>query len=469
MPEIVIAPLSTPATITSAAWRAVTTAKTLFLQTERHPSAKPVLDAGLHYQTMDDLYERAEDFDELNRRIAGRLIEAGDCVYAVTGHVLDSQLPAIQAEAGARGVSVSVLAGVSFASAAFPSRRIDRVLTAAQMPASLNPKESVAIEEIGDAILAGDAKLLLSEYYPDDWEILFATLEEDGAFRVTALPLYELDRQARYGAASVAFVPGAAFDELTRFGYREVCDVLTRLRAPDGCPWDRKQTHESLKEPLMEECYELLDAIDEGNDAHLIEELGDVLMQVVFHENIAQGQARFTERDVCTELVKKLVYRHPHIFGSVRADTAEEVLVNWDKLKRVEKEQRTQTDVLKSVPRNLPALTRAYKVQKKAANVGFDWPNAQEAAKKIAEETGEVLAAAEGDGDLAEETGDLLFSVVNVARLLHVNPELALLAASDKFVKRFEQMELLANEQGCSLEEMDLSDMDILWEKVKNP
>ena len=170
-----------------------------------------------------------------------------------------------------------------------------------------------------------------------------------------------------------------------------------------------------------------------------------------------------------SELVKKLVYRHPHIFGSAVANTPEEVLVNWDKLKKTEKAQKTQTDVLESVPRNLPSLTRAYKVQKKAANVGFDWPDAEAAMPKVREEADELFRAMRGDGDVEEELGDLLFSVVNVARLLHVNPELVLRAATDKFTKRFAEMERRAIADGRTLEGMSLSEMDLLWDAAKHP
>lgn len=466
---ITIVPLSAPDAMTLAAQRALMQADKLFLQTARHPAANVVVSLQKPYTTMDDLYDAAEDFDALNAEVAKRLVAAGTCTYAATGSIMSSQLPAIRALCEAQGGEVAVLPGVSLAAAAFCDLPAARVVTAFSMPERLDVSQPVAVEELDDAMRAGNAKLALGEYFPDDWPIFLSELCDDGGFRRQELPLYALDRQKHYSAATVAYVPAAPFEALQRYGYAELCNVIGRLRAPDGCPWDREQTHETLREPLLEECYELLDAIESGDDAHICEELGDVLLQVVMHAQIAAEQGRFTQRDVNSEIVKKLVYRHPHIFGSEKANTADEVLVNWDKLKKTEKAQKTQSDVLRSVPRNLPSLTFSYKIQKKAANVGFDWADAEAAFPKISEESGELMRAMHGDGDVTEELGDLLFSVVNVARLLHVNPELALRAAADKFTRRFEKMERLATASGRNLEDMSLADMDLMWNAAKLP
>ena len=218
----------------------------------------------------------------------------------------------------------------------------------------------------------------------------------------------------------------------------------------------------------MEECYELIDAIDSGEDDEICEESGDVLMHAAFHAIIASEQGRFTERDVATGIVQKLVYRHPHVFGTTRVHSADEVLQNWDALKMKEKSQKTQTEVLKSVPRCFPSLTRASKVQHKAAKVGFDWPDAESAIPKIDEETNELLRAMHGDGDIGEEIGDLLFAVVNVARLLKRDPEFLLRDATDKFINRFAEMEKRATMQGNPLENLSFDKMNALWDEVKN-
>jgi tetrapyrrole methylase family protein/MazG family protein len=242
---------------------------------------------------------------------------------------------------------------------------------------------------------------------------------------------------------------------------------MERLRAPDGCPWDREQTHTSIKRDLIEECYELCDAIDEGDDEHLIEELGDVLMQVVFHATIAKEQGRFDEDDVSDGVVKKLIYRHPHVFGNVTAKTTGEVLKNWEALKSAQRHQTTQTEKLCEVPKRFPALMRAEKVQKRAGKVGFDWNSAQEAVPKIFEEAEELSEAIEKNDNISLEAGDLLFAVVNVVRLLGLDAEQVLHDASDKFIRRFGKMEELAAEDGFRLQDIKLAEQDRYWEIAK--
>lgn len=463
---ITVVPMTLPELLSDAAKSAICSEQPLFLQTEQHPFAQFILDRMLPYVSMDDLYESSADFNALNEAIAARLVTAGACVYATTGSIAATLLPVIKEAAVAAGISVKVLPGLSPASAAFPDRQIDASFPAAQLPERLTPTLHIAVEEVCDAIFAGEVKLALSEYYPDEWEIQIADVE-NGRYQARAIPLYLLDRQPDYHATTVVYVPAAPFDRLARFGYEDLRAVLTRLRAPGGCPWDREQTHESLKAPLLEECYELIDAIESKDDVDLCEELGDVLMQVVFHALLAAEQGRFTDRDVTTEIVQKLIYRHPHVFGNIRVDSAADVLQNWDKLKMVEKHQQTQTETLRSVPRCFPALTRASKVQKKAAKVGFDWPDAQSAFPKIAEEAAELQCAMLGDGDVAEETGDLLFAAVNVARLLGLDPEFLLRDATDKFIDRFSDMENFATADGISLDSLSFSELDQLWQKAK--
>lgn len=463
--KITIAPLSARQSQTLAAMETVQKADCLFLQTELHPFAEAV--RGLRYTAMDDLYASAEDFDELQTQIAARLLNAGrDCVYAVTGEtgaLLSVLLPAAKKQ----GVQVEVLAGVPLASAAFPHAHAAQCFAAAELPLRLDASLSLAVTEIDTALRAGEVKLTLTEFYPDDWTVEIAQLNADGAFFTRELPLCELDRQKKYDAATVLYVPGVPFDALQRYGTAELKAVVERLRAPGGCPWDREQTHESLRGGLVEECYEVLDAIEREDDDALCEELGDVLLQIALHAVIAEEQGRFSDRDVSTGIVKKLIYRHPHVFGSVRADTPEEVLKNWDKLKMTEKHQKTVTDTMNSIPHGFPALIRSRKVQKKAAGVGFDWDGAESAFFKIGEETEELHAAMQSGEGVEEELGDLLFAVVNVARLLHLDPEFALRGATDKFIDRFSKMEALAVERGTPLETLTLAEQDVLWDMVK--
>ncbi len=467
MKTIVIAPLSTPQTLTRAAWDAVLHARTLYLQTKEHPSAKPVLEAKLPFVSMDDLYETAEDFDALNETIAARLVSEGDCVYAVMGDGCFAQLPAIEKAAKKKGFRVDVLPGVSYAKAAFPEVQDAQIFTARTLPKRVDPNVPLLVQELDSPIIAGEVKLSLSEIYPDDWPVTLATMQPDGHYSFRTFPLSELDRRRTLFAGSVLYVKPASFKERTRYGYYDLVAVMQRLRAPGGCPWDREQTHESLKGDLIEECYELNDAIDEQDDAHITEELGDVLMDVVFHATIADEQGRFNENDVADGIVKKMIYRHPHVFGSEKAESSADVLKRWDELKQKEKNQKTQKEVLCAVPKRFPALMRSSKVQKRAAKVGFDWNGADEAMPKVYEELDELKAAMRGEGDLFEEAGDLLFAIVNVVRLLGLDAEQLLHDATDKFIKRFGRMEELAAADGRNLSELPLSEQDKYWEKAK--
>jgi MazG family protein len=239
--------------------------------------------------------------------------------------------------------------------------------------------------------------------------------------------------------------------------------IVAKLRSPSGCPWDREQTHQSLKPHLVEECYELIDAIDAGDDTELKEELGDLLLQVVLHSQMAAEESRFTLDDVANVVADKLVHRHPHVFGKVRLPNSEAVLNQWDKIKRAEKIERSSA--LDGIPKGLPALTRAQKIQGKAARIGFDWNDAVGTIEKIREELREIETAPESR--LEEEIGDLLFAVVNFARKKNLDAEQTLNRATAKFANRFRAMEQLAMERGLEIGSLSLGKMDELWETIK--
>ncbi|MCE5189219.1 MAG: nucleoside triphosphate pyrophosphohydrolase [Eubacteriales bacterium] len=467
MAEITIAIIPAPCAITLAQHTALKNAKRIFLQTQRHPSADFLNSLGFSCETMDDLYETATDFDMLNESIANRLCEKGDCVYVATGMIQNSQIPAIRRLAEEKGLGLFVLPHLSAGDVAFPNSARAIAISAHDLPQMIDPEQNHTIEEMDSQLTAGKTKLFFSEYYPEEWTVTLASIQKNGTYQSRAIKLCELDRQKQYDATTTLYIPRSNYEERTRHDFEDVMRVVRRLRAPDGCPWDREQTHDSLKNALLEECYELIDAIDENDDAHICEEMGDVLLQFALHAAIGEEQRAFTARDACTELVEKLIYRHPHVFGSVRVDGSDEVLKNWDALKMAQRNQQTQTEVLKSVPRSFPALLRSRKVQKKAADIGFDWNSAKDAFYKIGEETEELRLAMEQGSNIEEEMGDLLFAVVNVARLLKLEPEFLLMRATDKFILRFEQMESLALEQGNTLKELPFPEQDRLWEQVK--
>ena len=252
-----------------------------------------------------------------------------------------------------------------------------------------------------------------------------------------------------------------------QYGYEDLLEIIRLLRSEGGCPWDKAQTHQSIRRGLLEEAYEAAEAIDNDDPVLLKEELGDVLMQVVFHADIESDAGHFTIDDVCDGVVKKLLFRHPHVFGSEHEDSPESVLVSWDKLKRQEKGQKTVADSMDSVARSLPGLWRAEKLQSKAASAGFEWPDVQGALDKLEEEVAELRRAVEEGGDVPEELGDVLFAAVKVGRFCACDPEDAVNGTCEKFIRRFRAVENGAAAQGREVSQLSLEEMTALWNEGK--
>ncbi len=259
------------------------------------------------------------------------------------------------------------------------------------------------------------------------------------------------------------------FERKERYNINDLVEIMRLLRSPGGCPWDAEQTHESIKKDLIEETYEVIEAINKQDDVLLCEELGDLLMQVVFHSRMEEEKGVFNFDDVCNGICQKLIERHPHVFGETEISGVDDVLTNWDAIKRKTKGQKTTTQSMLSVPRELPALMRATKLQKKAAGVGFDWSDVSGALDKLQEEINELRQAVENnDGEnMNEELGDVLFSAVNVSRFIKADAEEALTAASDKFLARFTTVEKLAAERGIDMKASTLEELDKLWDEAK--
>lgn len=257
------------------------------------------------------------------------------------------------------------------------------------------------------------------------------------------------------------------FDEKPVYGYKDLVRVLRILRAPGGCPWDREQTHASNRRNFLEEAYEAAEAFDRDDPDAICEELGDMLMQVLFNIHIEEDAGRFTTDDVTDRVVRKLIYRHPHVFGAAAAETSEEVLANWDRLKRAEKGQQTAADAMDAVARSLPALWRADKLQSKAAKAGFEFPDVSGALDKLDEEIRELREAVESGGDVGEELGDVLFAAVKAGRFCGVDPEDALNGTCEKFIARFRRVEEAAAACGTAPDRLPPDELAALWDEVK--
>jgi tetrapyrrole methylase family protein/MazG family protein len=450
-------------------------AKRIVLQTGEVEAAGYLKEKGIVFETLDSLYESAEDFDALNKSITEAVLKAEDTCFCVLGApYANTAVKEILAEASRRGMEVEMLPGIGLEEpalcAAASRKAFNGGAAVIKLPASAiegfqpDTDALVCITEIDTPYIAALVKDKLSSLYGDEKDIGVY----DGN-TCQKMKLYELDRLPAYRYDTAAVIPPDALTEKERFTFADLVRIMDILRSPGGCPWDREQTHVSLKQYLLEETYEVLEAVDEKDPDKLADELGDVLLQVVFHAVIASEKGEFGVSDITTAICSKLISRHTHIFGDATAKTPRDVMVNWEAVKKAEKGHETYTEVLKDIPKSLPALMRSYKVQKKAANIGFDWDSPLGAIEKIKEEAWELQEEfIRGDKDkMSMEAGDLLFSMVNLLRMLHIQPELALKKTTDKFVSRFEIMEKLAKSRGRDLKGMSLAEMDSLWDEAK--
>ncbi|MHC1746616.1 MAG: nucleoside triphosphate pyrophosphohydrolase [Negativicutes bacterium] len=457
----------------------LTSAEQLFLRTEKHPTVSTLTAQGINFQSYDFLYEKLGTFEEVYEAIAVDIVEracqGGNIVYAVPGSplVAEATVALIRTKATANNIALSILPGMSFLELLYCRMGIDpiagiTILDAADVP-SLSPDlpTSLVITQVYNRQVASDTKLTLMTFLPDDYEIVVAQWLGLPEEKTSPIPLFELDRIAAIDHLTSVYVP--APPKLTHsFSLDPVIDVMARLRSPGGCVWDIEQDHKSLRRYIVEEVYEVLEAIDLADPEKLCEELGDLLLQVVFHARIAEESGAFSMQDVINSVTEKLIRRHPHVFGEITVRDAAEVIFNWDKIKQKEKGYNRES-VLDGIPPALPSLMRAYKLQSKASKVGFDWDEIDPVWEKITEEMNEVREALrKNDKNFVEdEVGDLLFAVVNLARFVGIEPETALNRTNKKFITRFTYMENQIKAQGFKWKDLTLLQLDALWNKAK--
>jgi tetrapyrrole methylase family protein/MazG family protein len=467
-----------PGLLTRQAWDVIKDAAEIHLRTRLHPTVAG-FPAKVKINSFDHLYEEGASFEEVYENIITAVLGLGNreagVIYGVPGHplVAEATTPEITRRAKIEGIPVTMVEGISFVDSVlgllgidpFPHLAlIDALEIAAGYHPPFPPTAPAIIAQIHSPAVASNVKLTLMTVYPDDHPVQLVHNAGSVDAQVEETKLFEIDRSLNIGLLTALFIP--PLDNSSSFeGFQ---DVVAHLRAPEGCPWDREQTHQSLRPYLLEETYEVLSALDEEDQVALSEELGDLLLQIVLHAQIASEFGEFTMVDVLKGIQDKLVRRHPHVFGDLEIDDKDKVLENWERLKSVERNQvENETNgVLDGVSGALPALVQAETFQERVNRVGFDWHNIQGVFEKIEEEILEVQQA-ESLGEKEAEIGDLLFAVVNLARWFKIDAESALRSANTRFRKRFQALEAEVRLQGRDVNNLTLDELDELWNAVK--
>lgn len=419
-------------------------------------------------ETLDYIYEKSRNFDTLNKKLAKAVLDASKnspVVYCVDGAVSEDVACRIILS---KGKDVEVIEGVSKISKAknlakIKSETVQSV--SAYLVEALKSCNACVVYDVDDYFVAQNVKAVLSDRFGEESDCVF--IRDDKPVKIK---IYEIDRQKIYDYSCAVVVEVADFLNKQRYDFADLEKIIKLLRAPSGCPWDRVQTCDTIKKNMIEEAYELVDAINRKDDDGVLEETGDVLLQAAFHSVLNEEKGIFNGTDAITGVVKKLIFRHSHIFGNDKANDENGALDVWEKNKEKEKNQKSYSDTVQSVPSNFPACMRAQKVQKRASKCGFDFENYGEAINKLKEECEELVSAVKlGDANcVAAESGDVLFSAVNVCRLVGVDCEEVLCASTDKFVKRFVEMENLIIADGKDINSLGLTEMNEYYDRAKN-
>lgn len=479
---------------TQAARKILTSAQEVWLRTARHPGIETLREGGTaRIHSFDAWYEEATDFASLYQRIADHIVGLGarpeGVIYAVPGspNVGEATVPLIRSQAAQAGLPVIIVPGLSFIEPVMTALGIDALdglqiadadrLAVLHHPL-LNPDQPVLVAQLYNRRQAAQVKLTLMNAYPDDHPLSLVRAAGTDKEQLITCRLFELDRQPAIDHLTTLYLPPRP----RASGLPAFQETVAHLRAPDGCPWDREQTHQSLRPFLLEECHEVLAALDEDDADELCEELGDLLLQIVLHAQIAAETGEFHMADVIGTVDAKIRRRHPHVFGNVVVSGVEDVLTNWETIKRAERKVNSHSphglenvaqaaepaheSILDGVPLTLPALARAQAISNKAARVGFEWPDLDGVLEKLVEEAREIAQAVTIE-EREAEIGDLLFVAVNLARWLGVDAESALRATNERFIRRFRILERLARERGQNLKELDINALNLLWEEAK--
>jgi tetrapyrrole methylase family protein/MazG family protein len=453
----------------------------VFLRTEVHPTCNFLKEQNIFFTSMDTFYEKKDSFEEVYADIVRFLLEEskmyGEIIYGVPGHPMVGETTVkklLEYCCNQGEYEMIVYPCTSFIDASIPRLGIDPsegllILDALTLqPEDLDLSKHNVIMHVYDQLLASELKLKLGRVIPDNY--IITVLTETGATEENylSIPLYQLDRVKVNHLTSVYISP-IPFEEKEKFQMEDLKKIVEILRGEKGCPWDREQTHESLLRHLLEESYEVLDAVERKDPKDLSDELGDLILQVYLHSQIADENGDFDIFDVFTKVCKKMIRRHPHVFKDLKLSTSCEVEDNWDKIKVREKGKPTLVTSLKGIPKGMATLMRAEKIQKVAAKYGFDWETIEGPLSKIKEEINELEEVYNSDDSvkIMEEIGDLFFAIVNLSRFLKISPEMALHYTNQKFLRRISYMEEEIESQRGSFSDKSLQELDFLWEKSK--
>ncbi|MEI3604573.1 nucleoside triphosphate pyrophosphohydrolase [Pseudogracilibacillus sp. SE30717A] len=442
----------------------------IFTRTMDHPVIKTLEDEGVTLYGFDSYYEESDDFQTVYQRIVNKLLtEAKEksLIYAVPGHPMLAE-KTVQLLLNQKDIDIQIIGGQSYLDDLFTTLKIDPIDGFQFLDATSFEREEITYRnhlifcQVYDKFIASEVKLTLLEDLPPDYTVYVVEAAGSVDERVLEITVEDLDRTVEVSNLTSLYIPPIQ-DEQLPHQFQTLRSIIKKLRGPEGCPWDKKQTHETLREYAVEEVYELIDAINREDDEGMIEELGDVLLQVMLHSQIGEDEGYFSIDDVIKGITEKMIHRHPHVFNEQKTNKS------WDELKEEEKRDGKDHFLLDSVIRHAPALQVAYKLQKKAAKVGFDWTDVREVWKKLDEELREFNEAIsqEDHEEMEKELGDILFVLANIARFYKINPELALNRTNEKFIFRFNDIERQVRKSGKKLEQMTLEQMDKYWDLAK--
>ena len=459
-------------------YRKLKEADFIVARTDQHPAIEELRAEGITLTSFDELYEKHDAFQDVYEEIVAELLTM--CVerpvtYVVPGHPLVAERT-VQLLAGKEReglIKLNIAGGNSFLDPIFAALRIDpiegfQLLDGTDLKRDdARMTQHILIAQVYDAFVASEVKLSLMEKYAYDHPVTVVTAAGSTGEELITVPLYELDRVTEIDNLTTVYVPPVHAQEDRLKDWSTFRAIIAALRAPDGCPWDREQTHESLKRHLIEEAHELIEAINLQDDEGVIEELGDVLLQVFLHAQIGEDDGYFAMEDVLQAIGSKMIRRHPHVFGDKNVQNTDEVLQNWQEIKKTEKPQ--VESLLEGQDRHASSLLTAFNYQKEAAKVGFDWPTIAGAIEKFEEEWQEFLKEVEQGTreSQTDELGDVLFTIVNLSRFLKLSPEEAMIHANQKFKSRFTFVETSVKEGHGHFDDYSLDELESFWKQAK--